>query len=264
MIRKLREEDRNQILNYLYQDSSFNIFIIGDIEAFGFDKDWQTVYAEFDDKNNVISTLLFYRDNAVYYSHQERYNLEYNDILKNYHVSVLNGKESLIDLILPYLPNYTKKPMYFCEVKDFQHNQNHNETIKQLQTKEEAGRLYEMLSQISEFSSDRDTKEQFISNKMASLDTGLTLYLEKNSEIVASVTATAETTVNAMVVAVATAINHRKEGYASLLMQELLNEYINNRSKGLCLFYDNPDAGSIYKRLGFKDIGKWTMAQKNS
>jgi predicted GNAT family acetyltransferase len=29
--------------------------------------------------------------------------------------------------------------------------------------------------------------------------------------------------------------------------------------KTLCLFYDNPKAGSIYKRLGFKDIGFWSM-----
>ncbi|MGA0633387.1 GNAT family N-acetyltransferase, partial [Bacillus thuringiensis] len=25
------------------------------------------------------------------------------------------------------------------------------------------------------------------------------------------------------------------------------------------LFYNNPTAGRIYKRLGFKDIGMWTM-----
>ncbi|TKI86654.1 GNAT family N-acetyltransferase, partial [Bacillus cereus] len=30
-------------------------------------------------------------------------------------------------------------------------------------------------------------------------------------------------------------------------------------SRTLCLFYNNPVAGRIYKRLGFKDIGMWTM-----
>lgn len=38
------------------------------------------------------------------------------------------------------------------------------------------------------------------------------------------------------------------------LCHELLAE-----GKMLCLFYDNPEAGSIYKRLGFEDIGKWMM-----
>jgi predicted GNAT family acetyltransferase len=26
-----------------------------------------------------------------------------------------------------------------------------------------------------------------------------------------------------------------------------------------CLFYDNPAAGSIYRRLGFEDIGPWHL-----
>ncbi len=43
MIRKLTENDRSNVLNYLYQDSSYNIFIIGDIEAFGFNKEWQAL-----------------------------------------------------------------------------------------------------------------------------------------------------------------------------------------------------------------------------
>jgi len=29
--------------------------------------------------------------------------------------------------------------------------------------------------------------------------------------------------------------------------------------KVLCLFYDNPEAGKIYKRLGYVDIGKWAV-----
>ena len=38
------------------------------------------------------------------------------------------------------------------------------------------------------------------------------------------------------------------------LCEELLGE-----GKELCLFYDNPDAGTIYKKLGFEDIGFWIM-----
>ena len=38
-------------------------------------------------------------------------------------------------------------------------------------------------------------------------------------------------------------------------MHDLLKE-----GKSLCLFYDNPKAGSIYHRLGFENIDRWTMA----
>ena len=34
------------------------------------------------------------------------------------------------------------------------------------------------------------------------------------------------------------------------------------KNKYLCLFYDNPKAGAIYKRLGFIDTEKWVMLDK--
>ena len=37
------------------------------------------------------------------------------------------------------------------------------------------------------------------------------------------------------------------------ICEELLSE-----GKGLCLFYDNPKAGSVYRKLGFKEIGQWS------
>ena len=39
-----------------------------------------------------------------------------------------------------------------------------------------------------------------------------------------------------------------------ILPADLLNE-----QKTLCLFYDNPEAGAVYHKLGFKTIGKWKM-----
>lgn len=38
------------------------------------------------------------------------------------------------------------------------------------------------------------------------------------------------------------------------LCDQLLKE-----EKELCLFYDNPEAGNIYRRIGFEDIGLWML-----
>jgi hypothetical protein len=35
--------------------------------------------------------------------------------------------------------------------------------------------------------------------------------------------------------------------------------HVLDEGKTLCLFYNTPEEGRIYKRLGFKDIGMWTM-----
>jgi uncharacterized protein len=34
-------------------------------------------------------------------------------------------------------------------------------------------------------------------------------------------------------------------------------------NKTLCLFYDNQKAGSVYHRLGFETIGRWTIMIEN-
>ncbi|WP_234780015.1 hypothetical protein [Clostridioides difficile] len=41
------------------------------------------------------------------------------------------------------------------------------------------------------------------------------------------------------------------------LCSELLRE-----NKIPCLFYDNEEAGKIYKKLGFENIGKWGIYSK--
>jgi predicted GNAT family acetyltransferase len=102
-------------------------------------------------------------------------------------------------------------------------------------------------------------RDDYIEGKLNSIQMGTTLYIEENDQIISTVATTAETTKNAMVVSVATAPTHRHQGLASALLLELMDIYINTKKKSLCLFYDNPEAGKIYLKLGFQTIGKWSM-----
>ena len=97
---------------------------------------------------------------------------------------------------------------------------------------------------------------------MNSINMGTTLYIEDGKKIIATVATTAETKKSAMVVSVATDYKYRNNGFASLLMQDLMERYFRIKHKSLCLFYDNPQAGKIYLRLGFEMIGKWNMYSK--
>lgn len=62
----------------------------------------------------------------------------------------------------------------------------------------------------------------------------------------------------AMVVGVATAKSYRKQGRVSRCLTTLCSDVM-AEGKSLCLFYDNPEAGKIYHRLGFKTIDNWVM-----
>ena len=263
MIRKLTEKDRTKVLNYLYQDSSFNIFIIGDIEAFGFDKKWQTLYAEFNEKDEYLSTLLFYRENVIFYSHLNYFNIKYLEIFDNYNFEYISGRESLISLLIPHFSNFKVKPMLFCKAKKIENTISlKTQNVQRVITKEDCSQLYDLLIEIGEFGIKKQSRENFIESKLNNIQMGVILYIKEKGKIISTVAATAETTKSAMVVAVATLPKYRKKGYASVLMISLMKEYFENRHKELCLFYDNPQAGKIYKKLGFKDIGKWAMASK--
>jgi len=264
MIRRLVEKDRKKVLNYLNQEASLNIFIIGDIENFGFDSDFQTIYGEFNDKNEYISVLLFYRINLVYYSHLNHFSEEYKVILNSHKFSYANACERLAKILYPYLNNYSYKEMYFAEAKSFKIKENISSfNFNVLQTKEEAVQLYNMLLTLDEFNTGKQSVTDFVDGKMKSLTSGITLFVEEDGLIISSAATVAETTTSAMVVAVGTRIPNRNKGLASKLVSALMEEYF-NKKKYLCLFYDNPKAGKIYQRLGFENIDKWVMMEQKS
>lgn len=264
MIRKLKQSDMPRVLEYVCQDAAYNIFIIGDIETFGMETDFQRVYGEFDLADNLLSVFLRYRENAIYYSHDQRFNLGYLDIFNQDPFIYISGKTSLMQLIEPYLEGFTKKHTYFCKTDVLNVPHINDKNIKVLSTTKDAEKLYDLLSAIDEFGYSRKDKSSFIEQKTSDKSMGITLMIEDGDHVISSVATTAETTKNAMVVAVATHPLERNHGYASLLMEALMDIYINQKKKELCLFYDNPKAGSIYHRLGFKTIGTWDMYQKQN
>jgi predicted GNAT family acetyltransferase len=260
MIRKLKEEDRQKVLQYLYQEPTYNIFIIGDIEQFGFDTDFQHIYGEMADDGRFLSVLLFYYEHAVYYADQIRFNQTYLSIFRQHKFDYMSGKESLMKLLQPHLPEFHYRKMYFCEATSFTPLLSNDAIqIKQVKTVEDIQKLYDLMVQIDEFGIKHKDKESFINSTQKALEMGVKYCIEEDGKFVSSVATTADTTINAMVIGVATIPGYRNKGYASILMTHLMDEYINKQSKSLCLFYDNPEAGKIYLRLGFKDIGTWVM-----
>lgn len=262
MIRKLNKDDKTSVLEYLYQDLNFNIFPIGDIETFGFESDFQRVYADLDEHGNYLSVFLRYRENAIFHSHLSTFNIDYLPIFERDPFLYISGKSNTMNLIKPYLEDFDCREMYFCAAKAIKTNPIKNHIVKKVKSTKDCERLYDLLSIIEEFSIYKKDKERFVKDKLDSLQMGTTLYIKEDDKMVSTVATTAETTKNAMVVAVATDPKYRNKGYATTLLLSLMDLYINNKKKDLCLFYDNPDAGKIYLRLGFENIGTWMMCDK--
>ena len=259
MIIMLNESHRQSILNYLYKDASYNIFLIGDIETFGLNQDFQRVYAEIGESGQYLSMFLRYRENAIYYADQLRFNLDYLTIFEQDPFEFISGKTELMALVQPHLKDFEQKHMYFCEAHTLNANHESSVEIQKLKTKEEAERLYDLLCMIGEFGYHKRNREDFVNQKTSDQTMGMTWFIDVDGVMATTAATTAETTINAMVIAVATHPDYRHKGYASMILSEIMRTYVNEKKKHLCLFYNNPEAGKIYHRLGFKTIGSWDM-----
>src|SRR4051812_16096624 len=58
MIRELTEADRQQVLDFLMPESSFNLFLIGDIHNHGFCREFQQLWGDFDEQGRLRAVLL--------------------------------------------------------------------------------------------------------------------------------------------------------------------------------------------------------------
>ncbi len=259
MIRKLEEKDRKETLEFLSVEPSINLFAIGDIESFGFDEDFQEVWGYFYN-NNLIGVLLRYHQNFIPYWQRNDFNPnEFIDIIKNSPVKnrMISGKKSILENFENVFDNYMKRETYFCELKKAESLLEDTSEVKLAEISDKY-RIPEFINNIKEFNHSHNiTPEQF--EKKLITNSGKSYYIENSKgELVSIAQTTAENSMSAMVVGVATRPDYRRKGLVSKCMSKLCMDYI-QEGKTLCLFYDNPEAGKIYNRIGFKEIEKWTM-----
>lgn len=261
MIRRLTETDHGKCFDFLSDQPAENLFIIGDIEAYGYEKDFQKLWGEFNEDGELKAVLLKYEENFIPYAKGD-FDAEgfANIMLSDSKFSMMSGLREVTARIEPFVLHRLKRKRqtYYAKCTALSHELAASvNTSKVLQaTPEDADRLVQLLTSVPEFSDSIITVER----KKRVLEEGVSrsYFVEEDGEMVSTASTTAENTVSAMVVGVATLDNFKKKGYATQCMVKLCNQLL-KEGKELCLFYDNPSAGVIYKRIGFEDIGFWMM-----
>ena len=257
MIRKLAEQDRKQVMEYLSEEPAVNLFLLGDIEVFGFDKDFQEVWGSFDERGALGGVLLRYRDNFIpYFKDDEFDDSGFKQIIKEHEGNtMISGVERIVKNYTQLLPGRKYKSMYFCELT---HDKKLKETDADIKiaVKQDAGRIAELMAQIEEF--ERPSTEKEIEDRIEDRS-GRAYFIEDSSGKMLSIAqTTAENSQSAMVVGVATEKGYRNRGLMSACLSKLCRDVL-GEGKTLCLFYDNPRAGSVYLGMGFEPIDNWVM-----
>ncbi|WP_144554971.1 GNAT family N-acetyltransferase [Bacillus sp. X1(2014)] len=258
MIRKLTDQDHQRVLAFLSDEPSMNLFIIGDIEAFGYSSESQELWAEFDEQNMIIAVLLRFHQSFIPYAKEDFDTSGFVSIMKNYSQPILlSGKSEIVAKFEPYdeLQLGKKQVTYFAECRTDECLSPDNVVYKKASI-EDVDQILELRKSIEEFYVRDDARDVLIQSIEA--NTSRTYFTEDNGIMTACVSTAAENSMSAMIVGVCTRKEYRRKGLATSIMKKVVQDVL-NEGKTLCLFYDNPEAGRIYKRLGFKDIGMWSM-----
>ena len=260
-MRKLTEEDRTLVLDYCMKEPEYNIFIIGDIENHGFDKGFQEVFAH-ELENRIDGILLRYMDNFVVYSHSTEFDAKVvADKIRSYGKDCnINGKAEIVEKLCPYFPELTVNFDYLSRL-DSVKDGNHRSFSAVRLIPSNAKDVIELYLQVEEFREGVNGKEEkaIIERRFAMEHGELTYGIIEQGKLLSVATATARNSQSAMIIGVCTLPGERGKGYASAVVSALCEACLNEGAKFLCLFYDNPAAGRIYRRIGFVEMGRYMM-----
>jgi uncharacterized protein len=253
MIRLLYENDNQALMQYLKQEVITNYFIIIGLERSEYEEMFCKRWGEFNSKNELIAVMLKRKTGNVQFYSRGNYNVEkFAEILRNEEFCKLIGEESILEEFKKFYsfsheesgPFIAKLENYFEVALN-----NNNMNIKELRISDidRVVKLYKKC--FKSFA----TKESMISR----LDkgTGRGYYIELKDEMISVVQSSHEDKASAIITGVATHPEYRENGLASSCLVKLITELV-NEGKTLCLQYDNSEAGSIYKKMGFYDIGR--------
>lgn len=261
MLRKATEKHRGLIMNYCLGEPSINLFIIGDIENFGFNTDFQEVWIQ-TSGDKLVGIVLRYHDNFIIYSKDLDLDVnEINILLSTRNANIISGKLTVMDLFYTVMKNnYSKRNMYFCELL------NTSKLIKdtsgvELAKETDAMDIALVYGEIEEFSglysAGIDSRYKQIATRIKTKE-GVHMFIKEEGKIISQGNTTAETTTGAIVGGILTIPEYRNIGLASRVISAICQD-LHFRGKSACLFFDNPEAGRIYHKLGFENIGNWSI-----
>ncbi|KIL45116.1 GNAT family N-acetyltransferase [Jeotgalibacillus soli] len=260
MIRRLEQRDHDACFNLLKTQAAENLFIIGDIEAYGYETDFQKVWGEFNESGELVAVLLKYEENYIPFAPGDFDAKGFAEIISSdASFSMMSGLKEITEKIEPYISQKLKRKRqtYYAKCTSLDAITDTVETSFVQQAKlQDAEDLVELLNAIPEFEESMITVER--KRRGLADGTSRSFFIKEDGKMVSTASTAAENSLSSMVVGVATVDVYKKKGYATQCMLKLCRELLSEQ-KELCLFYDNPAAGAIYKRIGFEDIGFWMM-----
>lgn len=263
-MRVLQENDREKLIEYVKREPEMNLFLIGDLENYGINSETVNFYLH-EERDRWDFVILRFYQFFILYSPYEDYNAEEAiRFLKTQETDCISGKTVLLRKIAPAYPELEIQSTFMsrCNQAEQVWTAPKELTIRQLKA-EDAPEAIALLCTIEEFEKtyENQSTEENIARMCDEMEQGGKIVMGgyADGKLVAIAETSAENSQSAMIVGVATDISQRGKGYASAVVSELCRNCFVRGKEFLCLFYDNPTAGRIYNRIGFRELGEYGM-----
>jgi len=254
MIHLLSTPDYNQIYDFCNQNPALNLYFLGNLESLGVESDICQFWGSFDAKGQLAGVLMRYMDG---WNIADGLGCDYagfGKIVDSHPVGAARLQDNTrhVDSFVPFLNRYQEASTsieYLCDLDP----QEFTPSCKPWPVRRANMSDYDALN---DFYTDAGHMSRTPRGVERPLKDGRVFIVEAENQIVSSVLTNAETRTLAMIGGVFTPLAYRGNGYASTAMVALCHSLIIDRIHPV-LYYDNPAAGGIYRRLGFKDLGLW-------
>ncbi len=250
MMIRLTEDHREAMTEFLSKDSAANLFMLGDLENFGFDETKQEFYGRFID-HELCAVLMMYNQESLHF-----YTAMFDDqvvqqiralISQHPTLKTMNITASVYDLYQASLAEF------IVEARATKLSVFHPEKILDDDPRVERLGLADCQAVLDLEAQSFSGLRQSLEKMQQGVENGTRVMygIHDQSGLASVATYTAMTDFNAMVIAVCTRDSARQRGYASAVVAKLSFDLLAKGRRGV-LFYDNPAAARIYERLGYR------------
>ncbi|MDO4295756.1 MAG: GNAT family N-acetyltransferase [bacterium] len=262
-MKKLNFSHQEQSLAYLSAEPEFNLFLIGDILEFGMSGKYVNTYTSDDWTGGEFPYfILEYCGNFLVYSKDLQYDTkEVASFLATQDVQNLSGKKDIVEQLLPYFPERSLKRTYMSRLDSINPDFVFSDTAVQRLDESHAEQLCDLYLSIEEFAATYKgkTREEVIQTIRLNIKANLYYGIFQDGNLLSVAATSASTPDTTMITGVATKKDFRRHGYASSVVGSLCKANFAAGRKFLCLFYSNPEAGKIYHKIGFRELGIFSM-----
>lgn len=253
-IKLIDKKDYDHAAEFLRTDFELNALIIEDLS-----EEHMMVYGSY--LNMHLNALLMIYPEKIYY-YSPIINLPLNEFASVIHetgIRKIVGKKELIDKFKNHFQMDLESDSFMLKYggsRDLQPGKD----IKVITSLEECRKLYDLFMQVDEYKMIGPNEDFFANDHYQNIAAGKlkVLYKAEDGKMVSTAGVFIESSRTAIIVGVATPPAHRRKGYASEMIRAICQELAADEMS-IYLFYNNPDAGNLYKQLGFYEAAKWKV-----